>query len=174
MAASLPWKLKKSTTLVEDGYGNSLLVPTYGSLTLNEFDMLKTLEQEKLDVVQGNVDFIQYETKIVAAFLRSRFGLDDDVDPLDCGTGESIPLTMIHALNELIYDEAGRQKKTVEPAVVMPSAGRPPSGNSSNTIQDANSSVPTTSETAPSTSSKTPSNATNGKASSDSKLKVAA
>lgn len=99
---SIPWKIKKETYTVEDTHGNSLALPDYGSLLIDELEFIR--EVDKRDPKPSDEDAA---FEIVSFCLRKRFDLSEDSEPL-----KGVPVTLITAIfNFILHGKAGSPSK---------------------------------------------------------------
>lgn len=156
----LPWKIRTELITISDEHGNEIEgVPKYGSLTLDEIDMLTAWQN---DPATEEMAFVDQAKKLVCAFFRYRLKLADSITDKEILTGPDggeIPVSLLVAVfNFFTLTEAGQLKPADGAAEEKKlSTGLESSGDSSSTIQTAISSAPTISEESPSTSSDKPS-----------------
>ena len=141
----LPWKIKTEAVTISDDNGNELPgVPRYGSLTLDEIEMIRGWQDNKS---LSGLDTLEYAAFAICAFFRYRLNIPETVSDAEILTGpdgQKIPSSLLIAVfHFFMRDEAGVKQEPTEEDSTDESkkklTGRKSSGSSKSTIQEAKS-----------------------------------
>lgn len=148
----LPFKTRQpKTETIEDGLGNSIEIPVYGSATYNEATAFYQMLLDNRGLEKPEVDQ-KFVTRAVVMFLRSRFKVADsvtDAEILQDADGIPIAFTLITAIYNYFYEQelTGGRKASEEYAEKKKQIGQNSTTESDSTTPTKNGSARKTSET---------------------------